>query len=378
MVEPRPVSPILDGLELNPIPFSRHGVGCCCHASDASGKPVVVKIIPIPPSATQMDALLLTGAFADRAAANAYFKEQARDVLNEAKTLRHLAALGGFADFDSVQVVPAPADNGFEVYLVRPEQTCLEALFRQNDLTQMQLINMGLDICAALTTCRRSGFFYADLKPSNVFFDGAHYRIGDLGLMPLSALGRRPVAEQYRSNYTPPELRDGAQNIHGTADVYALGMMFYEAYNGGVLPGEGDRVGQLLAPPKYADYELAEIILRACAPDPTIRWQSPEQMGHALARYAHRNGLHDTRIVPRPVVAEMSAPVEDFLPEPESEEEIFEVETPPIAEPPKTPDAPVRPGILKRIRPIHVAIGLLVLILLMELIVGGLLLRGGT
>jgi hypothetical protein len=63
---------------------------------------------------------------------------------------------------------------------------------------------------------------------------------------------------------------------------------------------------------------MAEIILRACAPDPRIRWQGPEQMGLALMRYTQRNGMRDEPIIP-PIVMELAQAsqdtVEDFLPE---------------------------------------------------------------
>ena len=376
MAAPRPVSPILDGFRLGQT-ICQHGAAACYAATETtSAAPFILKVISIPASPVQMEAMLMTGAFSDRSHANLYFKEQAREVLNEAKTLRHMAALGGYADFDSVQVVPAADENGFEVYLLSPRQTTLQEVLSRPDLTQMEMINMGLDLCAALTTCRHTGFYYANLKPSNVFRIGDRYKIGDLGFLSLSAVGISPLPDRFASDYTPPELLDGSTPLSRTADVYALGLMLYQAYNGGSLPGKEDVVGRLLAPPKYADYEMAEIILRACAPDPNIRWSDPEQMGYALARYMQRNGMHSTPIVPPGPEKKKSdrfSKVEEFLPEVYNEEEFQEVlwSTQPPTPAPQKPTVPVRkrkPRTRRRLG--LIAIMVLAVILIIELAVG--------
>lgn len=316
MTAPQIISPILDGYTLGEL-LSQHSSARCYRATqNYSGKPYIVKIISLPASTAQLDALLMTGSFSGPAEVNAYYKEQARDVLRNVQVLRHMATVGGFVDYDCVQVVPSADGKGFEVYLLSPMRQALPQLLQRDDLSQMDVVNMALDLCAALTVCRRSGYCYANLKPGNIFRHGAHYHIGDLGFLPLYEIGRIPLPEQYRNSYTPPELMDGSVAVNDTADVYALGLILYQAYNGGILPGNDAVFGRLLLPPKYADYEMAEIILRACAPDPSIRWQGPEQMGRALMRYTQRNGLRSDPVIPT-VLHELAQkdPVEEFLPE---------------------------------------------------------------
>lgn len=385
MTAPRPVSPILDGFVLGET-FSHHGASLCCHAREiSSGDHFVVKILSMPESDTQMDALLMAGAFTDRNAANVYFKEQARIVLNETKTLQHMAALSGFLDFDSIQVVPAEQENGYQVYLLSPMRTSFQQVLERADVTQLEIINMALDICVALSSCRHAGFYYADLKPSNVYCVGQHYRIGDLGFLPMSAIGQTPLPERFQSAYTPPELRSGGQLLNNTADVYALGLMLYQAYNGGILPSKDDIVGKLYAPPKYADYEMAEIILRACAPDPHIRWSDPEQIRLALSHYLHRNGVRNTLVAPaelREIESIYESKVEPFLPE-EYDEMDFQI---PLwdMEPPKVSTSPSDDGTQRRMQSkkssrhrkrMMITIAVLTLILIAELIIGHFLLK---
>ena len=96
-----------------------------------------------------------------------------------------------------------------------------------------------------------------DLKPANVFYSEAQgYRIGDIGFASLASLPYSSLPVQYRSTYTAPELLDEMAVLNSTVDVYALGLILYQAYNGGVLPNIAP--GTLLPTPSYADYELAE------------------------------------------------------------------------------------------------------------------------
>ena len=322
MTAPKTVSPILDGFTLGELYSQSSTARCYWATQNYSGKPYMVKIISLPASTALLDELLMTGAFSSPAEVNSFYKEQARDILRNVQVLRHMATVGGFVDYDCVQVVPSEDGKGYEVYLLGPLRQALPQLLQQDNLVQMDVVNMALDLCAALTVCRRSGYCYANLKPGNSFRQGVHYHIGDLGFLPLYELGRIPLPEQYRSSYTPPELMDGTGPVNGTVDVYALGLILYQAYNGGILPGNDAVFGPLLLPPKYADYEMAEIILRACAPDPSIRWQGPEQMGLALMRYTQRNGMRNAPVIPA-IVQELSKiePAEEFLPEePENED----------------------------------------------------------
>lgn len=322
MSAPRNISPILDGFTLGNL-FSQNNFARCYWATqNYSGKPFIVKIISLPASTAHLDALLMNGSFSSPAELNSHYKEQARDVLRNVQVLRHMATVGGFVDYDCVQVVPSDDGKGYEVYLLSPLRQSLPQLLQKEDLTHMDVVNMALDLCAALTVCRRSGYCYANLKPGNVFRHSKHYHIGDLGFLPLYEIGHIPLPEQYRSSYTPPELMDGIRPVNDTADVYALGLILYQAFNGGMLPGNDAVVGRLLLPPRYADYEMAEIILRACAPDPSIRWQGPEQMGRALMMYTQRNGMRDEPVIPK--ILQESAPTnvaEEFLPEEPLDEE---------------------------------------------------------
>ena len=320
--EPKLISPMLDNFAMGAPISDHHGVRCCPAMEKDSDNRYIVKILSIPASRVQLDALLLTGAYSSESDAQEYFKALADGVQEEVNILNKLSKLEGFIPYDGCQIVPMENETGYDVYLLSPYKRSLEKFFRKNTMTHLAAVNLGLDMCAALAICRQAGYLYVDLKPENIFVSPDNeFRIGDLGFVKLDSLKYASLPDKYRSAYTSPEITDALSSLNTTMDVYAAGLILYQAYNGGVLPFDGQASSESLAAPIFADYEMAEIILKACDPDPDQRWNDPIQMGQALVSYMQRNGANDTPIVPEPV-KEPDAPTEELAAEmPASEQE---------------------------------------------------------
>lgn len=298
MSEPKLISPMLDNFVMGD-PISEHdGVKCCPAMEKDSDKKYIVKVISVPASQTKVDALILSGACSDQDAALSYFKEISENITEEAEVLKNLSTLEGFVPMENWQTVPMEDGVGFDVYLLSQYRNTLQQTFRRSSMTHLAALNLGLDLCAALAVCRRSGYLYVDLKPANVYLSGENtYRIGDIGFVKLNSLKYTSLPDRYRSQYTAPEIIDAYASLNTTIDVYAVGLIMYQAFNDGHLPVIDEATTEL-PPPAYADYEMAEIILKACAADPAVRWQDPIEMGQAIVAYMQRNGAHDTPIVP--------------------------------------------------------------------------------
>lgn len=302
MSEPKLISPLLsEHLMGDPI-SDHHGIRCCPAIRKDSDDKYIVKILSIPASQVQLDALLLTGAYASPEAALAYFKELADSAVEEAEVLKKLSEIEGFCSYEGWQIVQMEDATGYDVYLLGAYRPTLEWYFKSNPMTHLAAVNLGLDLCAALSVCRRNGYLYVDLKPGNVFITGnQEYRIGDLGFVKLNSLKYASLPDRYRSAYTAPEIEDAYATLNTTLDIYAVGLILYQAYNNGLLPVLD---GNELPAPAYADYEMAQIILKACARNPEDRWQEPAQMGQALVEYMQRNSVNDVPIIPAPVAQE--------------------------------------------------------------------------
>lgn len=302
MSEPKLISPMLDHFVMGD-PISDHnGVRCCPAMEKDTDNKYIVKIISTPATQTQLDALLLSGAYRDADAALGYFKELSDGIVQEVQTLQRLSQLEGFLPYESWQVEPMDDGVGFDVYLLSTYRNTLQHYFRKNSMTHLGAINLGLDLCAALSVCRKLGYLYVDLKPNNIYMTADQvFRIGDIGFLRLDSLKYASLPDRYRSEYTAPEITDAYSALNTTIDVYAIGLILYQAFNDGALPFKEDMTnGEEFPPPAYADYEMAEIILKACAQDPVARWKDPIEMGQALVSYMQRNGANNTPIVPVP------------------------------------------------------------------------------
>ena len=270
MSDPKLISPLLDGFAMGS-PMSDHDGICCCPAiKENTDQKYIVKIISIPASQVQMDALLLAGAYKDPADAMDYFREMGEGVMNEAELLKKLSTLEGFLPYDGWQMEPITKRRlGYQVYLIGSYKRSLDKYVRRNPVTHLEAVNLGLDLCAALSVCRQAGALYVDLKPANIFVsDKKEYRIGDLGFVELDALSYTVIPDKYRSVYTPPELFDPMASLNMTVDTYAVGMILYQLYNDGQIPFQDKAPEEVLPSPVNADYELAEIIMKAIHPDP--------------------------------------------------------------------------------------------------------------
>ena len=312
-------NPILDGYVMGEALTDHNGVVCYPAMPQNGEDKYIVKKIQVPASSVLLDALLLTGAYSSRESALEYYRCMAEDILQECKLLSELSKLEGFVSYQSSQITEIEDGSGFYVSLIAPYRQSLEQIFSEQIMTHQGIVDLAMDLCTALAACRRAGYLYIDLKPSNIFYtDGMEHRIGDLGFVSLASLRFASLQDKYRSVYTPPEIEDAMSQLNTTLDVYALGLILYQAYNGGQLPLDDGHLPESLLPPQYADYEMAEIILKACCPDPANRWADPTQFGQALIQYLHRNGVPEGPIIPAPVSTPELDVGEEFLPDEET------------------------------------------------------------
>ena len=312
------VSPLLDAMEVGECFASHDGASCYRILHPESGREFVLKHISVPSGEEKVEALLLSGAYASEAEADAYYRKEAEALVKEAEDRKKLLDCPYILPFLGVQMEKKEG-VGYDVYAVLPKRNSLEAYLNENAVSHLRSINMGIDLCAALGALREEGYVHGNLKPGNVFFsDTGRFLLGDFGLIPTQDMQYAVLPEQYRSSYTAPELSDFLGGLNPTVDIYSLGMILYRIYNGNHAPFEDEKTsakaadarrvaGEALPAPLYADYELTEIILKACAHDPADRYQTPEEMRVELEQYMRRNAVSDHLIVP-PLVTD-SAPI---------------------------------------------------------------------
>ncbi len=310
------IAPLLSNMEVVQCISVRGGTSVYIVRSTKTNTTYILKHISVPESQKQVDALLFTGAAATTEDAQKYYEQVVSDYQSELEQLEALSASSNIESYRSYQIVPKEDAVGYDVYLLAENRKTLQDYLQETPITHLCAVNLGLDLCAALGDLRAAGFIHRDVKPSNVYLNQqGHFVLGDLGIARIDELKYCSMPEHMLSPYSAPELFDLVGSIEPTTDIYSAGLILYRIFNGNHAPFEDEKTsakaadrrritGEELPAPLYADYELTEILRKACAFKPEDRYQTPDELRQALVEYAKRNQVEDTPIVPPIVVDE--------------------------------------------------------------------------
>src|SRR5262249_35711376 len=128
---------------------------------------------------------------------------------------------------------------------------------REGPFTLRRALHIAIQTANALEASHRAGIIHRDLKPENLFLvtrhgDADYVKLLDFGLAKLLAssqpeMGRVSMegAPMGTPFYMAPEQWRGEKTIDPRADIYSLGVMFFEMLTKSV-PFQGDNWGQIM------------------------------------------------------------------------------------------------------------------------------------
>ena len=293
------------------------GVGSTTYhvTENATGRTLLLKHISIPTSQKQVQALIYSGAAANEDEAKEYFKNLAEAYRSELELTRPLQGNPAVRLYDDIQIDEKEQEIGYDVYLICTPMMSLGAYLEENAMTQLRAVNLAIDLCTSAEALRTAGLLNYNVKPSNIFLnDAGHFVFGDLGFVRIDELEYSSMPDSQFCSYSAPEFSDLLNHLNLTADIYSIGMILYRIFNGNhgpfvdeqTSPAAAEKMrlsGAPLPAPLYADYELAEILLKACAFRPEERYDSPAALKQALMDYRQRNQIDDLLIVP-PIISD--------------------------------------------------------------------------
>ena len=141
-------------------------------------------------------------------------------------------------------------------------------------------VRIGIELSEVLDFLHRQGLTHRDIKPPNVIFVNGKPKLADLGLVAEI----RP-SDQQRTAVGTPGYMPPPPETPGTpqADIYALGIMLY-VLNTGREPSFFPEISTTLSQPQNLEEFMALniVILKACQPDPNLRYASAAEMRQVL------------------------------------------------------------------------------------------------
>ncbi len=195
--------------------------------------------------------------------------------------------------------------------------TLKEEITRRAPLPEPEAINYATQALAALDAAHRQGVIHRDIKPHNmVLTDEGRLKVTDFGIaraantQQMTEVGSIVGTAQYLSPEQARGLAVGPQS-----DIYSMGIVLYEMLSGD-LPFTGDSavdiaMKQVSDPPpplhdrnRLVSPAMEQVVMRALAKDPALRFASARQMTEELARVARGQGASsDTQQATRVIAA---------------------------------------------------------------------------
>ncbi len=255
-----------------------------------------IKVITIPDSDSEVESLIADGMTLEET--RSYYSDIVKDFISEIQLMETFRGTQNIVSIEDYQVVEDQDRIGWTVMIRMELLTTLNSFVAGADVTEADILKLGIDMCSALEMCARKNVIHRDIKPENIFVNPfGDYKLGDFGVARQLENVTGALSQKGTYNYMAPEI-DRGDKYDSTVDIYSLGLVLYRFMNRRLLPfltqensmSPNARVeavrrrlnGEPLPPPCMASQSFAHIILKACAYHPAERYQSAKEMKEDL------------------------------------------------------------------------------------------------
>lgn len=264
---------------------------------DQTESVAAIKVIEVPANSTE--ARELKNMYPAEADLTSYLENIVTEMFGEIQSLETLKNNPNVVQIRDCIVWEDKANFQWRL-LIRMEylQPFTEYLY-EHEMSEHDVIRLGIDICNALVECESKGIIHRDIKPQNIMVtaDG-RFKLGDFGVAKNTYLKNNTMSIKGSYSYMAPETFR-AQQYTAKVDQYALGLVLYQLLNHNrdpFVPLDKQLVngrdkeqalarrvkGDPLEAPVQASERMAKIILRACAYDPDQRFAHIKDMRKQL------------------------------------------------------------------------------------------------
>jgi serine/threonine protein kinase len=179
------------------------------------------------------------------------------------------------------------ADGLYYLVMEFVDGVTLRQLLHGSRISAREALAIVPQICDALQFAHDQGIVHRDIKPENILLDRrGRVKVADFGLAkimdpqvggaeastgadPGAATAQGPTGVMGTPNYMAPEQRDHPGEVDHRADIYALGVVFYQMLTGELPAGKFEPPSKKV----HIDVRLDEVVLRALEKQPALRYQ---------------------------------------------------------------------------------------------------------
>ena len=250
-----------------------------------------LKVISIPQNAGDIEEMYSDGY--DDESITSTFQSHLKSIVAEYSLMRKMNGSSNIVNCDDVRYVQHDDGIGWDIFIKMELLTPLTKAL-PNDVLEEAVVQIAMDMCAALELCKRHEIVHRDIKPQNIFISpNGDYKLGDFGIAKTveKTMGGTKIGTY---KYMAPEVYNN-HPYGSTADIYSLGLVLYWLLNERRMPfmplpptklsaGQDEQArlrrlsGEPLPAPIHGSPALKRVVLKACAYDPKDRYSSASAM----------------------------------------------------------------------------------------------------
>ena len=261
-----------------------------------------IKVIHIPGSQSELNSVRSEAG--DDQSVREYFRNLVEECIQEISTMEYFRGNSHIVSVEDFKVLEYLDDIGWEISIRMEYLTSFMDYCAENQLTEKDVIKLGIDLSKALGYCRKLNIIHRDIKPENIFVSRfGDFKLGDFGIARELERTMSSFSKKGTYSYMAPEMYKG-EKYDSRVDIYSLGIVLYKLMNKNRLPflnlekqfityrdkenALARRMsGEALKKPVDAGEDFSRIILKACAYRADDRYQTPEEFYNDLDDLQH-------------------------------------------------------------------------------------------
>ena len=171
--------------------------------------------ISIPSDNCEVDELFYEGLTLDDA--RVYLKSVVDECVSEIRLMESLKDNLNVVNIEDYKVIPKEEGLGWDILIRMELLTPLNEFLCDKELSEKEVIKLGIDICNVLDTCQKKNIIHRDIKPENIMVNSfGDFKLGDFGIARNLENMTMSLSRKGTMNYMSPEVANSLMSVNST------------------------------------------------------------------------------------------------------------------------------------------------------------------